>query len=126
MSTQMTPIGPNDSQQGKPIEIATPNNVGDVQEISVEYDEINDGVIVTPPEVAKGKIVRFKDPKGGKLRIEFLCPNGKETDPVLDSEFYTLVEGGTYHFKCFFTRPGASREVSPKTGGVIDVLPRRP
>lgn len=101
-------------------------NLADVQEISVGYDEINDSVIVTPEAVRKGTTVRFKDPKGSKLRIVFLSPNGKEVETVSDSESYKLTTGGSYHFKCFFTLPGASGEVYPKSGGVIDVMPRRP
>jgi hypothetical protein len=101
-------------------------DVTDAQEIQVEYDEQNDGLIVTPTEVLKGTTVRFRDPKGGSLRIVFLSPNGKETDSVSDSELLTLTAGGTYHFKCFFTRPAANGEFCPHSGGVIDVLPRRP
>ena len=100
-------------------------NLADVQEISVGYDEINDSVIVTPEAVRKGTTVRFKDPKGSKLRIVFLSPNGKEVETVSDSESYTLTTGGTYHFRCFFTR-GANGEVCSQSGAVIDVLPRRP
>ena len=101
-------------------------DVAAVHDILVAYDKTNDGVIVTPGEVRKGSTVRFKDPAGGKLRIKFLLPNGKESDPVMDSETYTLTVGGTYHFKCFFTLPGTTREISPRYGGVIDVMPQRP
>ena len=111
MSTQITPPDPQ------------PPNF--VQEILVEYDEANDSVKVTPTAVQKGAVVRFKAPKGVKLRIEFLLPNGEETRSVLDSEEYALVEGGTYHFKCFFKSSETENEV-PKDGGVIDILPRRP
>ena len=101
-------------------------NVAGVHDILVGYDKANNGVTVTPGELRKGTIVRFKDPQGGKLKIKFLLPNGKETDPVMDSEPYTLAVGGCYHFKCFFTLPGTTREISPKYGGVIDVMPQRP
>ena len=100
--------------------------VAAVHDVLVAYDKTNDGVMVSSGEVRKGTIVRFRDPAGGKLRIKFLLPNGKETDPVVDSETYTLAVGGTYHFKCFFTLPGTSREISPRNGGVIDVMPQRP
>jgi hypothetical protein len=121
MSTQTTPISPGS------IAAATNINIKDVQEISVEHDETTDRVTVTPRSVHKGTTVRFKDPKGSKLRIVFLCPNGKqEVDSVLDSDLYTLTTGGTYHFKCFFKRQEAIAEYSPEIGGVIDVLPRRP
>ena len=126
MSTQMTPTGPDNSQQDKSSEITVHDDAGDVQQISVEYDEVTDKVIVTPSAVHKDTIVRFKNPKGGKVRIVFLCPDGKETESVSDSELYTLTIGGTYHFKCFFTPYGAKDEDSPRSGGVIDVLPRRP
>ena len=94
-------------------------------EISVEYNEATDSVTVTPTTVKKNSCVRFKNPKG-KLRIVFLSPTGKETDEVLDSDTCMLTVGGTYHFKCFFTAYGAKTEISPKTGGVIDVIPPRP
>jgi hypothetical protein len=97
-----------------------------VQDIWVEYDETNDRVTVTPGKVDKGATVRFKNPKGGQLRIVFLSPDGRETEPVGDSESCTLMIGGTYHFKCFFTFAGANGEISPESGGVIDVVPQRP
>jgi hypothetical protein len=143
MSTQITPTPDPQSPNFESPEIAqerqakstketdsmsaqNPQPPNPVQEVLVEYNENNDTVTVTPTEVNKGATVRFKSPKGVKLRIEFLLPNSKETDSVSDSEEYTLSEGGTYHFKCFFTPLGATSEVCPKIGGVIDVLPRRP
>lgn len=98
---------------------------GGVQEIQVEWDKAY-GVIVNPSSVAKGTTVRFKDPSGGKLRIAFLSPGGKEILSVSDSEEYALTVGGVYHFKCFFTPLGAKHEISPPDGGVIEVLPQRP
>ena len=114
MSTQITP--PNDTQ---------PPNLENVQEITVEYDEIQNIVTVNPPSIPKGATVLFKSTKGTKLRIEFLLPNGEETRFISDSETYLLSVGGTFHFKCFFTFPGAQKEY-PKEGGVIDVVPQRP
>ncbi|HEV3041249.1 MAG TPA: hypothetical protein VHA33_26010 [Candidatus Angelobacter sp.] len=117
MSTQITPA-PDDPH----------TNIEEVQEISVEYDEATDSVKVTPQEIEKGEHgakVCFKNPQGAKLRIQFLLPNGEETRFIADSETYLLSVGGTFHFKCFFTFPGARNEV-PKYGGVIDILPRRP
>ena len=66
-----------------------------IQEIWVDYDERNDGVSVNPDGVRKGATVRFRDPKGGKLRIVFLSPTGDETTTVSDSELCTLSVGGT-------------------------------
>ncbi len=101
-------------------------NVEGAQEILVEYDTATDRVIVTPQEVPKGTTVRFKDPKGRRLRIVFLSAVGDEVDTVLDSEVCTLTVGGAYHFKCFLTPPGAKSEISPNGAGVIDVIPHRP
>lgn len=114
MSTQITP--PNDTQ---------PPNFDKVQEITVEYDEIKDIVTVDPPSIGKGATVLFKSTKGTRLRIEFLLPNGEETRSISDLETYVLSVGGTFHFKCFFTFPGAQKEF-PKHGGIIDVVPQRP
>lgn len=97
----------------------------DVQEISVQYNETTDDVTVTPGEVSKGTIARFKNPSG-KLRIMFLSPSGREMEPVSDSELCELAIGGIYHFKCFFLSMGQKNEISPENGGVIDVLPHRP
>jgi hypothetical protein len=108
------------------IQVPLTATVTAVQDVSVAYDEANDGVTVTPGQIGKGATVRFSDPKGGRLRIEFLLPNGQETTPVLDSEFYILEIGGIYHFKCFFLPKGASVEISPKNGGILDVVPERP
>src|SRR5437764_12016489 len=102
MSTQMTPTGPDNSQQDKSSEITVHDDAGDVQQISVEYDEVTDKVIVTPSAVHKDTIVRFKNPKGGKVRIVFLCPDGKENEFVSDSDLYTLTIGGIYVFNSFF------------------------
>jgi hypothetical protein len=113
--------------QGSPAHpIAASANSAGVQDISVDYDEINESVIVTPQVIKKGTVVRFKDPKGGKLKIVFLSPSGKEIETVLDSQSFTPIIGGTYHFKCYFTAPGKKRAVSPTSGGVIDVIPQRP
>src|SRR2546421_9293530 len=98
----------------------------DVQDIWVDYDETTEEVTVNPGGVHKGTTVRFRDPKGGKLRIEFLLPDGKAAETVLDSQWCTMTVGGTYHFKCHFTRPGTQGETSPERGGVIDVIPQRP
>jgi hypothetical protein len=106
--------------------IAAAHKFPEVQNISVEYDQKNDRVIVTPGKVHKGDTVCFKDPKGSKLRIVFLSPSGKETDAMLDSEACAMTIGGSYHFKCFFTLPGATSEISPATGGILDVVPHRP
>jgi hypothetical protein len=95
-------------------------------EISVTYNESTEGVTVSPTWVNKNTTVRFKNPKGGKLRIVFLSPTGKDCETVLDSELCKLTVGGTYHFKCFFTLPGTNNEIGPKSGGVIDVTPTRP
>jgi hypothetical protein len=105
---------------------AIPQVSVDVHDIDIDYNESTGAVTVTPTWVDKNTTVRFKNPKGGKLRIVFLSPTGKETDTVLDSELCTLSVGGTYHFKCFFTPSGAKNEISPKSGGVIDVVPQRP
>jgi hypothetical protein len=97
----------------------------DVKEIQVAYNGTS-SVTVLPDSVSKGTTARFKDPRGGKLRIVFLSPTGKATDQVLDSELCTLTVGGMYHFKCFFTdKDGVERE-SPADGGVIEVSPVRP
>lgn len=106
--------------------IAAPTKITNVSEILVGYNEADGSVSVNPSSVGKDSMVRFKDPNGGKLRIVFLSPTGKESDTVLDSELCTLSVGGTYHFRCFFTPVGASHEISPKQGGVIDVIPQRP
>jgi hypothetical protein len=114
-----------------PIQETASNNgsartsVADVQEISVRYDEATDAVTVTPEKVSKGTTARFKNPEGG-LRIVFLSASGKEMESVSDSELCKLTIGGTYHFKCFFTFAGANGEISPESGGVIDVVPQRP
>lgn len=100
-------------------------NLADVQEISVQYNEATDAVTVTPGEVRKGTTVRFKNP-GGKLRIVFLSPSGKEMEAVSDSELCKLTIGGTYHFRCFFSSVGLNDEVNPESGGVLDVVPQRP
>ena len=108
---------------------ATPKQPGSndaVIEVSVEYDEINDGVTVNPTQLHKDTVVRFKNPKGHKVRIEFLSPAGDDCDIVTDAQDYRLTVGGTYHFKCFFTPPGEEGEISPANGGVIDVMPQRP
>ena len=108
---------------------ATPNQSGsndEVIEVWVEYDEINDGVTVNPTQLHKDTVVRFRNPKGHKLRIEFLTPSGNDCDMVTDSQIYRLTVGGTYHFKCFFMPPGEGGEISPTNGGVIDVMPQRP
>lgn len=97
----------------------------EIQEIHVEYNGSN-SVTVTPTSVSKGTTARFKDPKGGKLRIVFLSPTGKATDHVLDSELCTLTVGGMYHFKCFFTGADGVERESPTNGGVIEVSPVRP
>jgi hypothetical protein len=106
--------------------IATAANFADIQDVWVAYDEINDGVTVVPEQVVKGTTVRFQDPEGGKLRIVFLSPNGKETDLVLDSDLYQMEIGGTYHFKCFFAHQRDPVEISPRNGGILDVVPQRP
>ena len=100
-------------------------NLADVQEISVQYDEVKDAVMVSPGQVSKGSTVRFKNPDG-RLRIVFLSPSGKEMEAVSDSELCKLTIGGTYHFKCFFSSVGQNDEISPASGGVIDVVPQRP
>ena len=100
-------------------------SLAEVQEISVQYDEATDAVTVTPGQVSKGTTARFKNP-GGKLRIVFLSPSGKEMEPVSDSELCKLTIGGTYHFRCFFSSVGQNDEISPESGGVIDVVPQRP
>ena len=96
-----------------------------VLEVLVEYDETNDCVTVNPDHLHKETIVRFKNPDGHRLRIEFLSPSGDDCDVVTDSEIYRLKIGGTYHFRCYFTPPGG-KEISPGNGGVIDVEPQRP
>lgn len=108
-----------------------PNGAGatsgaDTQEILVAYDEANDGVTVTPDSVAKNTHVRFVDPNGGRLRVAFLCPDGKEVEVVPHMTWCMMLIGGTYHFKCYFTPAGYAHEISPTNGGVIDVMPRRP
>ena len=109
-----------------PVAVPAPMDPTTVQDIWVAYDAATDGVTVTPDQVPKGTAVRFLDPAKGKLRIVFLSPSGLETEPVLDSHLCLMVVGGTYHFKCFFTPVGATSEISPKYGGVIDVVPQRP
>lgn len=98
----------------------------DIQDVWVEYDDVEEVVTVTPGQVDKGTTVRFKDPKGGKLRIVFLSPSGKETDAVQDSDPCTLIIGGTYHFECFFSYADGRPDINPANGGVIDVVPQRP
>jgi len=100
----------------------TPNSQPTVvKDIWVAYDEANDGVTVNPGTVDKGTTVRFLDPNGGKLRIVFLSPTGNQCDPVANRQLCTMVIDGIYHFKCFFTPVGGTREISPKNGGVIVV-----
>jgi hypothetical protein len=115
-SQQITPSGAHPAS----------TNVPKVQEIHLEWDAETGAVTVTPPQVPKGTTVVFKNPKGGKVRIVFLSPDGAETDSVLDSKTYNLSIGGAYHFECFFTPLGATQEIKAKTGGVIDVTPQRP
>jgi hypothetical protein len=103
---------------------ATP--VTDTQEIRVAYDQANDGVIVTPDSVVKNTRVRFVDPSGGRLRVAFLSPDGKEVEVVTHMTWCTMKVGGTYHFNCYFTPVGYDHEISPTNGGVIDVMPQRP
>lgn len=105
---------------------ASGSNQENAQEILVEYDEVKNGVNVTPDCVCKGATVRFKDPKGGTLRVVFLSAMGNETETVHDSEVCTMPVGGVFHFKCFFLYPGAAKEINPAMGGVLDVLPHRP
>src|SRR5579871_3083923 len=70
--------------------------------------------------------VRFKDSKGGKLRIAFLSAMGKETETLWDTDVCTLSLGGIFHFNCYFTYPGANSEIKPKIGGTVGVMPPRP
>lgn len=101
-------------------------NLADVQEILVEYNASTGGVTVTPGQVDKGTTVRFRDPKGSKLKMVFLSPEGIETDTVLDSDTCTMIVGGIYHFLCYFTPPGAEYPIAAKTGAVLEVYPPRP
>jgi len=119
MSTATYQVNPNGA-------VPPTANLADVQEILVEYDSLSGGVTVNPGQVAKGKTVRFKDPKGGTVRVVFLSPEGNETDTVLDCDTCTMIIGGIYHFLCFFTPPGATTEIAAKTGGVLEVYPPRP
>ena len=119
MSTATYQVNPNGA-------ILAAANDAHVQEILVDYDPISGGVTVNPGTVDKGKTVRFKDPKGGRLRVVFLSPEGNETDQVLDRDSCTMIVGGIYHFKCFFTLPGTTTEIASKTGGVLEVYPPRP
>ncbi|HWZ42732.1 MAG TPA: hypothetical protein VNW97_04615 [Candidatus Saccharimonadales bacterium] len=113
--------------QATPVDaVSTPVVFTDLQDIQVAYDKIHDRVTVTPNQMDKGATVRFHDPNGGKLRIVFLSPCGKEMDSVSDSEPYVLKIGGTYHFKCFFSPLEGTTETSPENGGIIDVVPQRP
>lgn len=98
----------------------------ETQEIRVAYDPANDGVTVAPDKVTKGTQVRFVDANGGRLRVAFLCPDGKEAEVVPHMAWCLMSVGGTYHFKCFFTPVGYDHEISPGNGGVIDVMPQRP
>src|SRR5262245_18013118 len=103
---------------------ATPlRDAGNVKEIAVEYDDTTETVSVTPDSVSKGTSVRFKNSKG-KLTITFLSPTGKEFETFTDGDTCQMIIGGTYHFKCSFTGPDGTE--SPTSGGVIDVMPRRP
>lgn len=119
MSTTTYQVNPNGAI------LATANDA-DVQEILVTYDPLSGGVTVNPGTVDKGTTVRFKDPKGGRLRVVFLSPEGNETDEVLDHDSCTMIVGGIYHFKCFFTLPGTTTEIASKTGGLLEVYPPRP
>ncbi|HEY6347938.1 MAG TPA: AbrB/MazE/SpoVT family DNA-binding domain-containing protein [Candidatus Angelobacter sp.] len=101
-------------------------NLADVHQILVEYDSTSGGVTVNPGQVDNGKTVRFKDPKGGKLRVVFLSPEGNETDTVLDGDSCTMIIAGIYRFLCFFTPPEATTEIAAKTVGVLEVYPHRP
>ncbi len=112
--------------------VVTPNGtvppstaVAEVVEIQVTYDEATDCVTVCPLEVPKGSTVRFKDSKGGKLKIAFLSAMGKETETLWDTDVCTLSLGGIFHFNCYFSYPGKS-EIKPQTGGTIGVVPPRP
>lgn len=85
-----------------------------------------DMVKVDPPQVNREKDmpILFKDRNGGKVRIVFLSPEGKETNhEVKDSEPCTLTDGGLYHFHCYFTRAGSNSEDPNPSGGVLDVVP---
>lgn len=120
MSTATFQVNPNGAIPG-------PLSLAGVKEILVEYVPATGGVIVTPGQVDKDTTVRFRDPKGNKLKIIFLSPEGNETDTVLDSDTCTMIVGGIYHFLCFFTSPGDKYEqIVAKTGGVLEVYPPRP
>lgn len=106
--------------------LTAPVEVADVLDIHVEYDEANDGVIVTPNMLKVGVTVRFIAAGGMKLRVAFLSPMGDETKLISDSDACPLVTAGAYPFKCYFTDPGTGHEISPKYGGVIDVSPHQP
>lgn len=118
MSTATYQVNPNGAFPG-------PANLADVTEILVEYNPATGGVTVNPGQVDKGKTVRFREPKGTKLKIVFLSPEGNETDTVLDSDSCTMIVGGIYHFLCYFT-PAGGNEFASKSGGVLEVYPPRP
>ncbi|HEY6249253.1 MAG TPA: hypothetical protein VI685_04795 [Candidatus Angelobacter sp.] len=119
MSTATYQVNPNGA-------VPTAANPADVQEIQVDYDPASGGVTVNPGLVEKGKTVHFKDPKGGKVRVVFLSPEGNPSDEMLDCDSCTMNIGGIYHFQCFFTPVGATSEIAAKTGGVLEVHPPRP
>jgi hypothetical protein len=117
---------------------APPANGTPPTTISVTYKETSD-MTVTPPQkkytvaVKPDQVnkdlempVRFVNPDGGKVRIVFLSPMGKETDEVQDSQLCNLTVGGFFHFNCYFTPPGATKEFPATTGGTLDVIPHKP
>src|SRR5215469_18539831 len=101
MSTATYQVNPNGALPG-------PAHLADTMEILVEYDPTTGGVTVNPGQVDKNTTVRFRDPKGNKLKIVFLSPEGNETDTMLDTDSCTMLIGGIYHFLCYFTTPGGS------------------
>jgi|SRR6516225_7420870 hypothetical protein len=90
-------------------------------------DTAMDTATVFPKEVNKDDFptVFFHTDPPGKVRIVFLSPEGNETDDVADSEEYSLVKGGFYHFNCYFTSDEGAKEGEP-VGGTLDVIPHKP
>ena len=114
VTTQVTPNG----------SVAPPDS--EVITIKVSYDEKTLAVTVKPDNVHKGETARFINPDGDQLRVVFVSPLGNQSDQVIDTDSYTFDVGGAYHFNCFFTPQGSTKEIKGTTGGVLDVLPHRP
>jgi hypothetical protein len=81
------------------------------------------------PEIFRvGETVQYKT-LAGKLRIVFPHASPYPVHEVNDSEPHTLMEPGIFHFHCFVTPNGSTKEIgwdpikNPNAGGEHDVRP---